>query len=105
MLWEDKIQHHSLSFRTDDTLNPISDVYVESVLTLVADGACPSVRAITAASPQITRSSVRAVVTRQTAVAPESVVQTHWKQQDHGTMRCSFEHTAFVVGNPLLNLL
>lgn len=44
---------------------------------LVADDACPSVRAVTAVFPQITFSSIRTVVTCQTAVVAESVIQTH----------------------------
>ena len=50
-------------------------------LTLVADDADPAIGAVAASFPWIACSSVRAVVTRQTAVVTERVVQTHWKQQ------------------------
>lgn len=54
---------------------------VEPILTLVADDAYPSVGAVAATFPWVTFSSVRTVVTCQTAVIAESVIQTHWKQQ------------------------
>lgn len=45
--------------------------------SLVADDARPSIRAVTAVLPHAAFPSVGAVVTRQAAVVPEGVVQTH----------------------------
>lgn len=66
----------------------VSGVFVcfEPVLTLVANDASPSVRTITAIFPRITFSSIRTVVTRQTAIVAKSVVQTHWKQQNNPSL-------------------
>ncbi len=52
-------------------------------LTLVANEAYPPIRAVTAAFPLITFSSIRTVVTRQTAVMAKGVIQAHWKQRDN----------------------
>lgn len=56
-------------------------VYLFVCLTLVADDADPSVGAVAASFPWIAFSTIRTVVTRQTAVIAESVIQTHWKRQ------------------------
>lgn len=57
--------------------------YVEPILTLVADDAYPPVGAVAAIFPWTAFSSIRTIVTRQTAVIAKSVIQTHWKQQDY----------------------
>ena len=52
-------------------------VYTEPKLTLIAEDARPSVGAEAATLVRVTHSSIRAVITRHTAVPAERVIQTH----------------------------
>ncbi len=74
-------------------------VCVEPTHTLVADDAHPPVGAVTAIFPWAAFSTIRTVVTRQTAVTAESVIQTHWKQQGNEYSLSPISSLAVTVHN------